>query len=254
MSGLIAHVDTKRATREQVLTVETPPRTATWGVVGHDQLLDSLTKAVEEVGYKILTEDYSLSKDGGKLFGAFTLDGNSGDMNWMIGFRNSINKSMAVGITAGTRVLVCDNMAFSGSFIRFRKHTGGLTLEELQDITQEAVTNIQPRLRGFEDWHNGLKDYELSRQDMEALTFRAVERGVLAGGRFGAFHKLLFEKKNDDNAAVYGNDLYGFHGAMTQLWKNNSLIGSGSRHAELQKLLGEAQEELNTYQIIRNEA
>lgn len=254
MSGLIAHVDTSRATRQQVVDVPTPSRTNTWGVIGHGQLLDTLQNAVTKAGHRIVNEDYSLSKDGGKLFGAFTLDTANGELAWMIGFRNSINKTMALGITAGTRVFICDNMAFSGSFIQFRKHTAGLTTKQLQELASDAVIEIEPQLEGFERWHKGLKGYALSRQDMEALTFRAVEKDVLPGGRFGAFHKLLFCKENEDNESVYQDNLHGFHGAMTQLWKRNSLIGAGSRNEKLQLLLNEAKEELKEHAIIRNAA
>ena len=254
MDGLIAHVDTSRATRQQVIDVPTPDRTKTWGVIGHGQLVDTLTEAVDHAGFRVVNEDYSLSRDGGKLFGAFTLDRASGELAWMIGFRNSVNKSMALGITAGTRVFVCDNMAFSGSFIQFRKHTGGLDMEHLQELANNAVGEMEARLKGFESWHTSLKNYDLSRQDKEALTIRAVEQGVLPGGRFGAFHDLFFKKENKDNDAEYRDDMFGFHGAMTQLWKKNSLVGSGQRNAGLQKLLTDAQAELNEHHMIRNAA
>jgi hypothetical protein len=254
MQGFIAHVDTTRVSRQLVMDVVTPDRTKTWGVIGHGQLVETLTHAVENAGHRIVNQDYSLSGDGGKLFGAFTLDHATGELAWMIGFRNSVNKSMALGITAGNRIFVCDNMAFSGSFIQFRKHTGGLDTDKLQELANDAVGEMETRLLSFENWHMSLKNYTLKRQDMEALTFRAVEQGVLPGGRFGAFHKLLFQKENEDNNAVYDDTLYGFHGAMTQLWKKNSLVGSGSRHAGLQKLLAGAQAELTEHQMIRNAA
>lgn len=38
----------------------------------------------------------------------------SNEMGFAIGFRNSHNKTMALSLTAGTRVFVCDNMAFNG--------------------------------------------------------------------------------------------------------------------------------------------
>ena len=47
MNGLVAHVDTSRATRQQVIDVPTPDRTQTWGVIGHGQLVETLTNAVE---------------------------------------------------------------------------------------------------------------------------------------------------------------------------------------------------------------
>jgi hypothetical protein len=188
------------------------------------------------------------------MFGAFTLDHATGDLAWMIGVRNSVNKTLKVGITAGTRVFVCDNMAFSGDFIRFRKHTGGLDLEELQELSNDAVKQMDIKLLGFEKWQSTLKDYPLKRADAEALTFRAVEREVIPGARFGAFHKLFFQKQNDDNQARYEDNLAGFHGAVTQLFKKNSLIGAGERHGALERLLSEAKDEIIEHEMIRNAA
>ena len=254
MKGLVAHVDTRRVDEAYVMGLSAPDRTPTWGVIGHGQLIETLTKAVETAGHRIINRDYSVSEDGGKMFGAFTLDHTTGELAWMIGFRNSVNKTLKVGITAGTRIFVCDNMAFSGDFIRFRKHTGGLNQNELTLIAQDSVTQMETKLIGFENWHADLKLHTLDRTSAEALTFRAVERGVIPGGRFGSFHKLFFKKENEDNDAIYPNTLWGFHGAVTQLWKKNSLIGSGVRHGELQKLLDEAREELMAYDYVRNVA
>src|SRR5512135_239861 len=103
MEGLVAHVDTRRASLEEVMAVPTPDRTKTWGVIGHGQLINTLTGAIQEAGHDIVSKEFSLSGDGGKMFGAFTLGHKTEAMAWMIGIRNSINKTLKVGITAGTR-------------------------------------------------------------------------------------------------------------------------------------------------------
>jgi hypothetical protein len=147
-----------------------------------------------------------------------------------------------------------DNMAFSGDFIRFRKHTGGLNQEELQALSNDAVKEMEVKLLGFEKWQGSLKNYPLKRSDAEALTFRAIEQDVIPGARFSAFHKLFFQKENEDNVARYEDNLGGFHGAVTQLLKKNSLLGSGEKHGALESLLNEAKDEITEYRMIRNAA
>ena len=68
---LVAHVDTKRVGRDDIIAVPTPDRTNTWGVIGHGPLVETLEKASTDAGYEISGETYSLSADGGKMFGVF---------------------------------------------------------------------------------------------------------------------------------------------------------------------------------------
>jgi hypothetical protein len=250
--GLIAHVDTKRVPVEVVMDVPTPDRTRTWGAIGHGQLIDTLKEAVGNTDLAIRREEYSLSKDGGKMFGVFTLESDNTEKSRMLGFRNSVDKSLAVGLTAGARVTVCDNMVFSGEFIDYHVHRAKLTVEVLQLAAKVAIESMVVKMVEFETWHDDLNKYNLKRTDAEALTFRAVEGGVLSPGKFGKFHELFFEKKNEENDAYYDDTLYGFHGAMTQLWNNNSLIGTAPRHEGLVKLLNGAVDTLRRDGEIRN--
>lgn len=250
--GLIAHVDTKRVPVEVVMDVPTPDRTRTWGTIGHGQLINTLKEAIGNTDLAIRREEYSLSKDGGKMFGVFTLESDNVEKARMLGFRNSIDKSLAVGLTAGERVTVCDNMVFSGEFIDYHVHRARLTVEVLQIAAKTALQSMLVKMEEFEVWHEDLNKYAIERVDAEALTFRAVESGVLSPGKFGKFHELFFEKRNEENDAYYDDTLYGFHGAITQLWNKNSLIGTAPRHEGLVKLLNTAQFDLQNRGEIRN--
>lgn len=253
---LVAHTDTNYVGRDSVIAVPTPPRTDTWGVIGHGQLVETLENAVVEAGYEIDKDFYSLSGDGGKMFGVFNLapQHDTSDKAFSIGFRNSTNKTMSVGITWGLCIFVCDNLSFNGDFIKFRKHTGGLDLDELQYIAAEAIRSVGPRLTAFELWHKELETIDLTRTDKEALFVRSMEKNIVPFGKSKRFHRLFFEKKNDQNKAHYEDNLQGFHGAVTQLWGGQSLIGSGPRHKDLRLLLNEAKSELQEHGALRNAA
>ena len=107
--SLVAHVDTKRVPLSEVMNVPTPARTKTWGAIGHGDLIETLKWAIDDTAtLSIKTEEYSLSKDGGRMFGVFTILGDDKDKARMLGFRNSVDKTLAVGLTAGVRVIVCD--------------------------------------------------------------------------------------------------------------------------------------------------
>jgi hypothetical protein len=237
--ALIAHVDTSRVPYEAVKAVPTPPRTKTWGAIGHGEFIDLLRDATTG-RYDIVKEEYSMSKNGGKMFGTFLLDSGSEDGRRMVGFRNSIDKSLAAGLTAGRRVTVCDNLVFDGEFVDYQKHVGRLTLQILKAAAAIAVESLEKRFSDFEAWYDSLHGFRLTPRDARLLTFRAMEQGVLPGGSFPKFHDLFFEKENQENRAEYDDTLHGFHGAVTQLWKDNSLVTTGPRHTGLVRLIRNA--------------
>ena len=69
-----------------------------------------------EGGYDIASEEYGLNFNGSKMFWVFKFHpyGNS-EYTCALGLRNSHDKTMAVGLTVGLKVIVvCDNLAFGG--------------------------------------------------------------------------------------------------------------------------------------------
>jgi hypothetical protein len=245
-----------RSTLEHIKSIPLPARTRSYSPVGHLDLIGTLKDLLERNDFSIKNENYSLDKTGQKMFGTFILnegitatDDKLAAMSYMVGFRNSYNKTMAVGIAAGTHVFICSNGAITGEFLEFRKHTSGLTPEELYEVALSAVERLEPTLKGFQAWHLGLRGKELSDRDMQTLTFRAVEQGVLPAGRFAKFYQILFEKDTDIEEK-YPNDLFGFHGSMTHLWRDNSLLGTGPRNKGLVRLIKEAESDLKQHDKI----
>lgn len=151
-----------RVTENKVFEITEPVWTDTWHPVSHKRLLENLKAGVEKNNLRVTSREYSLNKTGTRLFGVWGLDDSiiSG-MKLAMGFRNSIDKTLPIGICAGVTVLVCENLALSGDFIKFRKHTSGLTDESLERLAVEAVTGIIEKMQGYRSWMNNLKDIPL---------------------------------------------------------------------------------------------
>jgi hypothetical protein len=76
-----------------------------------------------------------------RYFGVLCLRSPYGDYTNMIGLRNSHDKSLPIGIAFGSRVFVCDNLAFSADHVIRRKHTARAKRELpalLADIIQTS--------------------------------------------------------------------------------------------------------------------
>jgi hypothetical protein len=160
------------------------------------------------------------------MFGVWNLALGNGAMQYALGFRNSTDKTMVVGITAGTNVLVCDNLCFSGDFIAFRKHTSGLDEDELRQIAAEAVKGAVVKMDRFYEWHKGLHDYYVPRTDLKVLTFDMMAKGVFSGGQFSNFMSALDEERAVQHGTVLdgATSLYSVHGAATRLMRTWNLL------------------------------
>jgi hypothetical protein len=153
---LLAHCDTRRVDENAVLAVPSPDFTKSWRPVSHGQVIQTLEAACQYHGIAVRSREYSMSANGAKMFGVWELDITVDGTAFSLGVRNSIDKSFGIGITAGTKVFVCDNLCFSGDYIRFRKHTAGLDMDELTEIANEAVTGAVVKMERLYNWQDSL--------------------------------------------------------------------------------------------------
>lgn len=208
----------------EVRAVQEPEFTKSWHPVSHGKVIDAMELAVSKMGIQIIDKKYSLNKSGLNMFGTWQLEQNKNGISWMIGLRNSMCKAFAVGICAGTNVISCSNMMFSGEFIEFRRHTSGVDLEELRLLSERALSGIQIRLLNLTAWHNNLKDFALREEEFKILTFNAMKKGVIAPSKFEKFLEC-----HDEEYKLNGQSLYSFHGACTRLVREQSLFNIADR-------------------------
>src|SRR6266852_4181390 len=136
MTGmLIAHRGAVRVSKEALMTIEPPTATDTWKPVAHGVLVNTLTDVLSTRGIAVKKEEYAVQRQGHILFGVMDLAwGDTGEYYAALGLRTSNNKSFAIQIAIGARVVVCDNLLMSGELIALkRKHTAGLEL--LEELT-----------------------------------------------------------------------------------------------------------------------
>ena len=205
---------TLRVSEAEVMAIEAPEYTDTWHPTSHAEVITALDKAVDGHGLAIKSKNYTVAADGAKLFGTWAIDSGHSDRDWMFGFRNSTDKSMALGMTAGTNILVCANMCFSGDYIAFRKHTSGLNRSQLTWMADKAIEVTIQKSIAFDDWHQDLKSVDLTANQAKAFTFDCMNKGIFAPSKFKAFIEAATEEYKISKA----RDLYTYHGGVTRLW------------------------------------
>lgn len=140
--SLMLHAGAVHANYEQLLALQLPPATDTHVPIAHHAVVDMVKYSLGFYGHEIVSEDYGITPDGARFFGVLSLKSDYGDYTDTVGLRNSHDKRFPIGISIGSRVFVCDNLAFSGDHVIRRKHTANAK-RELPGLVAEVVEPLR---------------------------------------------------------------------------------------------------------------
>jgi len=176
-TSLILHCGSQGISRESLAYIPTPEPTDTWRPVPHIDIANLIYREAEWRGYEIISEEYGVNPSGTKMFGVLRFHpDNSPKFAKCIGIRNSHDKSMAVGITAGFSVLVCDNLCFGGETTIHRKHTSGIDIEYL---IHQAFDSIAGQYIRLEQNIMRLKNQPVGLNEAKLMIVEAAEQDAI---------------------------------------------------------------------------
>src|SRR5690606_2830924 len=115
--ALLLHCGGSTLTSEELSAVPTPPPTASWFPIPHIDLLTEVEDQLIGSGFEVGSTVHAVSHAGARYFGILNVRSSNTketDYGWIVGLRNSHDKTYPAGLVAGTRVFVCDNLAFTG--------------------------------------------------------------------------------------------------------------------------------------------
>ncbi|NTV12353.1 MAG: hypothetical protein HGA96_00220 [Desulfobulbaceae bacterium] len=225
-------IGSNKVSEAEVFQVPGVPFTRSFRPVHHREVIGAIRTGIGALGLDVVKSEYVLAGNGMKMFGVWDLSTGNDELCWSIGIRNSMDKSMALGITAGTRVFVCENLAFDGEFVELRRHTKGLTLDELEFMAYRAIRCIVGRLTAFQAWHEGLKRHALSEDNAKIMLVEIVAQSVFPASKFPLFHDLYF-------GGAYGQTLWGFHEAATDVLRDANLLTLPKKNRVLNNILNQ---------------
>lgn len=241
-STLVAHCGARKVTRDELMEIPVPEGTRTHQPLSHYEIVEVLEEALSFRYLKIVKDEYAVSQDGMKMFGVMDLNAEFSGGRFSIGLRNSNDKSMRLALTAGYRVFVCDNMAFSGDFTPlFHKHTRRL---ELKDSISIAVDRIH---RGFEPLKQQvqrMKEQVLSEEEIKLIIYQAfLDRNIRGVPRhlMPLVHDFYFSPKHE---SFIPRNLWSLSNAFTSAFKKLAPVKQFEVTARLGAYLSDVQETL----------
>lgn len=156
MEGLMLHAGAKLVGRQELLGLPIPEATETHLPIPHSQIVEAVLEALAYRQIAVIKDEYGISADGMNVFGFIEVNIEHNGVRLAIAIRNSNNKQFSLGIVAGFRVFICDNLALSGEFEALtRKHTKHLNLPEVIamgiDRTQRHFVKLQQQIDVWRD-------------------------------------------------------------------------------------------------------
>lgn len=241
-STLVAHCGARKVTRDELMVIPVPERTKTHQPLSHYEIVEVLEEALSFRYLKIVRDEYAVSRDGMKMFGVMDLNYEFSGCRFSIGLRNSNDKSMRLALTAGYRVFVCDNMAFSGDFTpMLYKHTRKL---DLKDSVSIALDRIHRGFEPLKEQVEAMREMELEEDRVKLIIYQAfLDRRIKGVPRhlMPLVHDHYFKPQHD---AFVSRNLWSLSNAFTSTFKKLAPTKQFEVTARLGSYLSGVQENL----------
>ncbi len=196
---LVLHTGGRHVEREELRQIILPQATRTWKPISHEVVLNTALDSLNEAGYRVRGMKLGLANNGNRFFGTLDLEAVLvPGVALAVGLRNSIDKTFPMGFCAGSRVFVCDNLAFSSELLVKRKHTINGQGRFSNDISSAVM-----RLDTFRNAEHArimvLQQKALSDVEAESFMLRScVQKGIVAQNQLPAIFKEYHEPRHED--------------------------------------------------------
>lgn len=233
--NLILHCGATAVDLDEVSRVKTPRGTDSWQPIPHAQLIQTVQRTLATTKLTIGTQAHSLTHDGCRYFGLMEIQSQKAnvDYTWVLGLRNSHDKTFPAGIVAGASVFVCDNLSFSGEIKVARKHTRFIN----RDLPQLVERSIGLLLEKWHDQDRRIEAYKLHEvHDDQAhdLIIRSVDVGVMSNR---LIPEVLKEWREPKHQSFEERTIWSLFNSFTEALKDGSLAELPKKTEALHGLL-----------------
>jgi len=227
-------------TREALSSYPVPNQTDTYAPVPHGKLMDEVHGVLGEFGLSIVKERYAVQDmrmktddpgPGARMFSTIiaspddTVDTEGDMLDMALAVRNSYDKSIAVGVAAGSHVFVCDNLILSGEINATRKHTPNVW-NDIFPIIRGVVAVMQRQHTLDEEMRHEMKGVNIdTNRGLDLLGSMAAHGDLpFLGGSASMFGLALREWREPTYEEFHDRNLWSLFNACTFATKKSSIL------------------------------
>jgi len=253
--GMMLHCGAKEISREDIPNIACPEAVTTvrdgkngavesvWQPVEHEFLVRYTEQNLQNQGWEITQSQYATTPMGNRFFGLMEitgkdLDGNGADGEYsrLLGLRNSFDKSMTAGIACGAKVIVCDNLSFSGDVCANHRHTKNI-YDKLPGMITTAISKIGEAFKFQDRRIEAYKATEFDRNTLGDQMIRLIRSGSIPPGKAVAVHD---EYLNPAHEHETDSKVWNLFNAVTEVLKTVPASDMCNRTQKLHKELDKA--------------
>jgi len=231
MNGILMHRGGELVTRDQLDLIALPEPTESYVPVSHYNLADKFLTISQDIlrNYVLIGESYGIARQGNQLFAVLKFKNDKSDVGLSIAFRNSYDRSMAIGMAIGATVFVCDNLALSGEIVVMKKHTKNVWAE----LEETAIATIYRSQRNYEQIVCDAETFKaLPMENMEAFQLMGVLFGhnVISPRQMTVLKSEWLRPRYED---FQPRNMWSFYNAGTECLKSCPPVSIMEKHIRL---------------------
>jgi len=229
---ILMHKDgSKYVARGELDLIQMPEATDSYVPVSHYHLADKLLTISQDIlrDYTLIGENYGIARQGNQLFAVLKFQNEKSEMGLSIAFRNSYDRSMAIGMSIGATVFICDNLSLSGDIVVMKKHTKNVWAE----LEETAIATI----------YKGQNNYRQITADAETMRGLPMDNadafktmGLLFGRNIVSPRQLTVLKDEwlkPSHEEFQPRNLWSFYNSATEALKSSPPIQVMEKHCKL---------------------
>ena len=239
---LLLHKGAEAATLEQLAMIPLPQETRSYKPVAHHDLANMLSSMAANLlpEFTLDSTQFGLARDGQKMFGVHTFKNGDSALGLSIGFRNSYDRSLSVGIAVGASVFVCDNLMLTGDLTVLRKHTSNVHAD-IDGLALSAIYRSRSAFNQIKQDAEVMKQIPMSDDEAYRMLGLVYGRGIITPRQIPVV-KSEWETPSHD--AFEDRNLWSFYNAVTESLKSSPPQSIMERHLAVHKQLMEPCQEV----------
>ena len=220
----------------ELSTIPLPTMTDSYMPVSHTDLVLSIEKHIPNY-WQLQNRNFDMAREGKQMFGVMNYKASGIHNNISIGFRNSYDKSVSVGLCSGAQVIVCSNMMFLGDVVKMRKHTTNVW-DDVDDIITQVITRADIQAEQAQDdlimfEQVGINDVEAAKIIGDAFLNKDIVNGVQLNKIKSSWKDGDYSPHNALDNKFGERTLYALYGAATDALKSSHPADALNNYTEL---------------------
>lgn len=192
------------------------PEMHSYTPVAHSLLINMVKERLDKHNLSISRTRYDSNKNTSQMFGVYDLTTSDGETNLNIGFRNSYDKTLPVGLVAGGTVIVCSNLMFKGEIKVLRKHTRHV-FKDLEVLTENVIQSALYQYEQIGEDKEKMKLKLLDNRQMAELAGRMfIEEKMLTANQMSELKREIYKSEH-----FHGSTLWDFYNHTTHALKKS---------------------------------